>query len=263
MRWGIAAVVVACFGVALADEMDNANLGIRTLTADSARHWNAGRDSRTGFPISKHQAAGYGEILVVHAEAVEPLALSALSTKQHVVYRNLKTLGPEHLAHLDKDAYRPSLPSIESMTPELAKRLSGCKDLYDYKKAPFHLCGLKSIDRESLRHLKDLPLCLCGLEEISGDTAEGIVRWRNEYSAGVLLSNKTKMTNDAWRIIEPRVRDTHPTSDDATLFNIDTFFRVIEGRCRHRDVTFATPDERKANQPPPPKPQPRPNPFNR
>jgi hypothetical protein len=124
------------------------------------------------------------------------------------------------------------------------------------------LCGLKSIDSESLRHLEDLPLCLCGLEEIPRDVAKGLVGGRSNDSVGVLLSNKTKMPDDAWRVIERLSVINNPVFDAAALFDVTPRVRIIEGRCRHRDVTFATERELAANQPPPQKPQPVSNPFN-
>jgi hypothetical protein len=149
------------------------------------------------------------------------------------------------------------------MTPELAKRLSGCKEWSEYRKTPLHLCGLKRVDGASLRHLKDLPLCLCGLEEIPHDAAEGLVSLRNTDNEGVLLSNITKVPDDAWRVIERRAVMNNPAFDAATLFDVTPRVRVIEGRCRHRGILFATEDEHRAKQPQPPQRQPSPNPFNR
>ena len=273
MRWGIAAVVVACFGVALADEMDNANRDIATLTAEGARSWNAGRvlgDQRcliSNFehpPILKdHVSAGstYGAV-VVHAEVVEPLALRALSTKHYVVYRNLETLDPECEKYLDKGAFRPSLPAIKLMTPGLANRLKSCRDRGGEVSTPLHVCGLKSIDEESLRILGDVPLCLCGLEAFSEEEARAIRPWE-WWKRAVLLSNKTKVSDDAWRVIADPKAVSDASFAAAEHIRIDPFILILEGRCRHREITFATPDEHKARQPRPAEPQRLLNPFNR
>jgi hypothetical protein len=270
MRWLIAAVAVACFGVASADEMDNANRDIRTLTGDAARRWNENSIRWGGArPLISELAPQYRDQYsgaVVHAEAVEPLAFSALSRKQHVVYRNLKTLSPEHLKYLDKRTYRPSLPSIESMTPELAKKLSICneKPVDGLSEMPLHLCGLKSLDTVSLGLLKNMPLCLCGLESLSIDNARELAA-REEGKAGILLSNKTNVPDDAWRVIEEPVAKTLRQRKIDTAITFGTLYglRIIDGPCRHTEVLFATERELAANQPPPQKPQPVSNPFNR
>lgn len=270
MRGLITAAVVACFGVALADEVDKADRKERTLTADAARSWIKRGGPGTLAPGTRDGLFSkvmtlHREVLVVHAEIVEPPALLALSRKHYVVYKNLKTLGPEHLKLLDKDVCRPSLPSLASMTLELSQKLSKCTkdDRYIWTSPSFalHLCGLKNIDEESLRCLKDVRLCLCGLESLSEDEARALGSGRDKDSAGVLLSNKTKLSEDAWTALREQggVVINQPPFDPATFFEINAKIRVIDGRCRHREIAFLTDDEKQAKQPRPPPP---PNPFN-
>ena len=277
MRLGVAAFLFGCCITAWADEPREQQQEIRKLTVAQARAALAG-DFTTPDVVSLLQAsdADYElkrtrEIVVVHAEEVEPLAFKALNSKYGVIYRNLRSIDEECQKGLSKDRIRPSFPALESISPDLAKRLGESKDVgvtsTHGTKMPLHLYSLKSIDGKSLRELRRIPLCLCGLKEFDRRQGFDLLFERDEN--GVLLSRKTQFEEDAKKQLRDKVlgkEHNHRgplvrTFDPAKVFWIGPGIRLVNERCQHRVITFATPTEHQARLPQPEKPPLRPDPF--
>lgn len=281
MRCLIAMCIVGCCIAPWADELPAQGQEIKVLTAEHAKAARAGVfDSPEIVSLlqaadSDYELKGTKEVVVVHADVVERLAFTALSSKYVVIYRNLKRIDDECQEALGKDRIRPSFPSLEEMTPDLAVKLSKCKEpaiqsLHGLR-CPLQLCGLKSIDKESLEALHGISLCLCGLTQLTSEQASGLMYPRHIHTTGVLLSRKTQLEEDAKERLRPHVfgkEHNHRgplvrSFDPGQAFWIHDGIRLINDRCQHRLITLATPAEHQARQPPP-KPKrlpPQPDPF--
>jgi len=279
MRGGLVISLIGCCMSAWADELAAQGHEIKVLTAAHARAALAGTFDKPELvsPLqasdTDHELKNTREVVVVHADEVEPLAFKALSSRYGVVYRNLRRIDEECQEALGRDRIRPSLPSLESITPDLATRLSKCKDAGVHHNAgssfPLHLCGLRTIDEKSLRELRAIPLCLCGLMQLTEEQARWLMIQRNIHSDGVLLSRQTQIEEDTKKRLRPDVvgkEHNHrgplvPSFDPGEAFWIHRGIRLINDRCQHRLITFVTPLEHRARQPPPKVLPPLPDPF--
>ena len=279
MRCGLVMSLIGYCISAWADELPAQGQEIKVLTAAHARAALAGTFDNPEL-VSPLQAAdsdyelqGTKEVVVVHADEVERLAFTALSSRYVVIYRNLKRIDNECQEALGQDRIRPLFPSLEEMTPDLAVKLSRCKDptvrSIHGLKCPLHLCGLKSIDEKSLRELCAIPLCLCGLMQLTVEQARSLRIQRDIHTTGVLLSRQTQFEEDVKKALRPHVvgkEANHrgplvPSFDPGQAVWIHPGIRLINDRCQHRLITFATPAEHQARQPPPKPLPPQPDPF--